>query len=563
MVCYYGTWAVYRPDAGKFNVEDIDPFLCTHIIYGFTGLNYDNQIKPLDPWNDLADNYGKGAMKRFTSLKRINPDLKALVAIGGWNEGSIKYSKMAADPSARATFVKSVVEFLGKYDFDGLDLDWEYPGSRGGSANDKKNFVELLRELKQAFKPYNYLLSAAVSAGKWFIDPAYDIPQVSRYLDFINLMAYDYHGGWETKTGMNAPLFHSPVHDSRDDALLNVNFSVNYWLQNGAARDKLILGVGSYGRSFTLDRASMNGINAPASQKGQAGPYTREPGSLGYNEICEAMKRQPNAWTVVRDPHYLAPYAYNDRQWVGYDDVQSLTLKTQFAKSQGLGGIMMWSIETDDFRGHCHGEKFPLLNNIKRVLNGAQTTIPTTTTTMRPTSMTSTPTPLAPSTSRRPLTTKPPTTTLHPTTTTGGGHEVEEDEAVTTRPRPTPSSTTKRSRSTTRRPLTPTTVRPTVPVQPPITSAPTTTKRPIVVPPPTTDDDNTSIVFRCTSDGMFADPQDCTMFHRCVSGVVPGTFRDYRFNCAPGTAFSESMQICDHKYNVLTCKSNYVRYIYY
>ena len=95
MVCYYGTWAVYRPGNGKFDVEDIDPFLCTHIIYGFTGLGTDNKIKCLDPWNDLYDGGGKGALYRFTGLKRKNTALKALVAIGGWNEGSEGYSKVS------------------------------------------------------------------------------------------------------------------------------------------------------------------------------------------------------------------------------------------------------------------------------------------------------------------------------------------------------------------------------------------------------------------------------------------------------------------------------------
>ena len=94
MVCYYGSWAVYRPGAGKFDVEDLDPFICTHIIYGFAGLGYDNTIISLDPYNDLPENWGKGAMVRFTGLKSQNPELKAILAIGGWNEGSEKYSKV-------------------------------------------------------------------------------------------------------------------------------------------------------------------------------------------------------------------------------------------------------------------------------------------------------------------------------------------------------------------------------------------------------------------------------------------------------------------------------------
>lgn len=249
VICYYGSWSVYRPGKGKFEVEEIDPFLCSHIVYGFTGLGSDNRIRPLDPYNDLKDNWGKGAIERFTGLKQTNKKLKTLVAIGGWNEGSIKYSNMASNSESRAIFVKSVLEFLDRYGFDGLDMDWgkfslsssfldfatraallisvsisisvEYPASRGGKPEDKRNFVTLLRELKQAFTPKGYLLTAAVSAGKYFADPAYDIPQVSKYLDWIGVMAYDFHGGWEAKTGHNAPLYARPD-EYGTDRILNV-----------------------------------------------------------------------------------------------------------------------------------------------------------------------------------------------------------------------------------------------------------------------------------------------------------------------------------------------------
>lgn len=181
VVCYYGSWAVYRPDKGKFPVENIDPFICTHVIYTFAGLGADNKIRSLDSWNDLEDNWGKGAFKRFTNLKEINPRLKTMIAIGGWNEGSQKYSMMASSPSARSTFVESVLQFLQTYNFDGLDLDWEYPAARGGAPEDKINFAALVTELRRAFGN-RYLLSAAVSAGKWFMDPGYDIPIMNRYV---------------------------------------------------------------------------------------------------------------------------------------------------------------------------------------------------------------------------------------------------------------------------------------------------------------------------------------------------------------------------------------------
>lgn len=460
----------------------------------------------------------------------------------GWNEGSIKYSKMASEPEARAKFVKSVVEFLAKYNFDGLDLDWEYPGARGGHSYDKLNFVRLLRELKEAFAPKQYLLTAAVSAGKWFIDPAYDIGQVSRYLDLINLMAYDYHGGWESKTGMNAPLFSSAKHDlSKEDAMLNVNWSVNYWLQNGAPAEKIMLGVGSYGRSFTLDKADVNGINAPASQKGQAGPYTREPGSLGYNEICEAFEKQGNSWTIVRDPDYLAPYAYNDRQWVGYDDMQSLALKAQYAKSMGLGGMMMWSIETDDFSGRCHNEKYPLLNTIKRVLNGGNGSGSGSGSGSGPGPGSGSGSGSTTSTTRRPI--RPASSTRRPTTPQG---EVEDDEPISDRP----TSTRRPMSSSSRRPISSgsSSRRPNPP-----TSTTTTTTTTSTTQPPKPQPQQPAGEFVCRADGMFADPKNCRKFIRCVSSG--SNYSIFKFDCGPGTAFNEQQQYCDFIYNVPSCQN--------
>ena len=87
-------------------------------------MSYDNKIKPLDAYNDLKENWGKGAYLRFNALKQINKKLKTIIAIGGWNEGSVKYSNMASNSESRKTFVESVVEFLDKYGFDGLDFDW-------------------------------------------------------------------------------------------------------------------------------------------------------------------------------------------------------------------------------------------------------------------------------------------------------------------------------------------------------------------------------------------------------------------------------------------------------
>lgn len=90
-----------------------------------------------------------GFIQKAVGLKNINPKLKVIASVGGWNEGSIKYSKMAASPSKRSVFVNSVFDFLVQHGFDGFDLDWEYPTERDGSPADRKNFVTLLMELRQ------------------------------------------------------------------------------------------------------------------------------------------------------------------------------------------------------------------------------------------------------------------------------------------------------------------------------------------------------------------------------------------------------------------------------
>jgi len=365
VVCYLGSWANYRTGDAKFLIEHIDPHLCTHLIYGFAKLA-NNQIAVYDPYLDLKENWGLGAFARFNGLKNSNPNLSTLIAIGGWNEGSTKYSDMAADPAARATFVKSAIDFCQKYGFDGLDMDWEYPANRGGKPQDKENFITLLKELKEAFEPHGLLLTAAVAAGQNTIDTAYDIPGMNKYLDFINVMAYDLHGSWEKTTGHHAGLY-ARDEDSADNKKLTVDFAMKYWEQKGASKEKLVLGMGTYGRSFTLGNAGSNGIGAPTTGPGAAGPMTKEPGMLGYNEICLSNKK---GWSEVFVPKLESPYSYSGNQWVGYDNIKSIGIKVDYLIEQKYGGGMIWSLETDDFRGNCGDGKFPLLTVIASKLNG-------------------------------------------------------------------------------------------------------------------------------------------------------------------------------------------------
>ncbi|XP_072937484.1 probable chitinase 2 [Epargyreus clarus] len=355
VVCYVATWAVYRQGGGKFDLADLEPSLCTHLVYSFAGLDESTlSIKSLDPWQDLEKDYGKAGYKRLVSLKERYPHLKVTVAIGGWNEGSEKYSKMAATPESRAKFIKSVMYFLDLYKFDGLDLDWEYPAKRGGSPEDKANYVFLVKELKEAFESHGYILTAALGAGKDTMDAAYDLIKLSRYLDFIHMMCYDYHGTWDHVVGANAPLRGG---DEKD--VLSVEYTIKYMLSHGVSPYKMVLGLPMYGRSFILQNLGVKEIHfgvTPVKDVGFPGPWTKENGFLGYNEICMEITNKSSKWTHHWHDQSATPYLRDGNRIISYDNPRSIAIKVKLAVEYGLGGLMVWSIDTDDFKGDCDAE---------------------------------------------------------------------------------------------------------------------------------------------------------------------------------------------------------------
>ncbi|CAH4028204.1 unnamed protein product [Pieris brassicae] len=523
VVCYYTNWSVYRPGTAKFNPQNINPYLCTHLVYAFGGFTKDNTLKPFDKYQDIE----KGGYAKFTGLKTYNKNLKTLLAIGGWNEGSSRFSPMVASKERRKEFVRNVIKFLRQNHFDGLDLDWEYPAFRdGGKPKDREHYAKLVKELRDEFeresektgKP-RLLLTMAVPAGIEYIQKGFDIKTLNKYLDWMNLLTYDYHSAFEPAVNHHAPLY--PLEEPNEysvDNELNIDYTIKFYLENGASPDKLVLGIPTYGRSYTLFNADAVEIGSPADGPGEQGDATREKGYLAFYEICEALKsskkkraidseedseeeseeeEEEQEWTVMHpNPKAMGPVAYKGNQWVGYDDIDIVKKKGEYVAENALGGIMFWSIDNDDFRGNCYGKPYPLIEAAKEAyIAKLGSTVNTV---------------------RQPESSKP---------------------IGSSRRKSKPRSTTTTQKPTTKKPKN---------VQ---SSTPAWNNTP---EPPTTPDPGSD--FKCTDEGFFPHPRDCKKYFWCLdSGPSDLGIVAHQFTCPSGLYFNKAADSCDFARNVL-CK---------
>lgn len=338
---YFTNWGIY---ARKYFPSDVPQYNLTHILYAFADVNpdtgeciltdlwADEQIHYTgDSWNDPGNNL-YGNFKQFLLLKKKNRALKLMLSVGGWTFGP-HFAPMAADPKKRAKFVSTAITILENDGLDGLDIDWEYPAN----AAQASNFTSLLKELRAGLTAHAakkndkvpYLLSIAAPCGsdKYKV---LEVAKMDQYLDFWNLMAYDFAGSWSTVTGHQANLWNiKGKAPSADDA-------VNFYIANGVVSHKLVLGIPLYGRGFE----NTDGPQQPYNGVGQG---TWEAGNWDYKFLpMKGAKEMIN--TKIG-----ASWSYDPakREFISYDTPQNVLAKCQYIVNKRLRGAMFWELSGD------------------------------------------------------------------------------------------------------------------------------------------------------------------------------------------------------------------------
>jgi chitinase len=320
---------------GLLDELSIDAHKLTHINYAFVNVQ-DSMAWLTNLETDTAN------FRILNQLKEVNPDLKILISIGGWS-WSGNFSDAVLTPGSRAKFARTSVEIVANHDLDGVDIDWEYPGQIGDNnvfrPEDKQNYTLMFEALRKELDGLSkitgkyYELTTAVGANYKYIEHT-EMDQAVKYLDFVNLMTYDFYTSGDT-AGHHSNLY--PPEDYERDA--SAHKTVQIFLEAGVPAEKLVMGVPFYGRSWIMKSTENKGINRAVEQGARGG---------GYTYIKDSLVNQ-KGFVRYWDEHARAPYLFNSdtRQLITYDDEESIRLKCEYVIDHHLAGMMFWQYASD------------------------------------------------------------------------------------------------------------------------------------------------------------------------------------------------------------------------
>ncbi|KAJ5110014.1 chitotriosidase-1 [Penicillium argentinense] len=337
VIGYYQSWAERR-SCHTFPPDSIPVEGLTHLNYAFAYIDPDSlEVTVMD------DQTPECSFSRTTDIKNTrsrNSELQIFASLGGWtfsdNDTATQpvFSDIAADAGKGLKFANNLLSFMVHYGFDGVDLDWEYPGAgdRGGNKDDVKNYVLLMKTIREKFDSsarVNYELSFTIPTSYWYLR-WFDVPGLLKYADWVNMMSYDLHGVWD----QNNPIGNK-VHPHTN--LTEIKSASGLLWRNDVAPSKVVIGIGFYGRSFHLKDKNCTTPGCDFHGDAQKGDCTKSSGTL-------ATSSRRNTKNVTYDHDAAVKWiTYGDGldNWVSYDDAKTLKQKVDYADEVGLGGLMI------------------------------------------------------------------------------------------------------------------------------------------------------------------------------------------------------------------------------
>jgi len=383
VVGYYPGW---KSDGFAVTAANVDAGKLTMALYAFVDVCWDgkhgnpepsvNLVAPCqEPLNGalaFRDEAADSAnLRALVALKKRHPKFRVVVSVGGW-DWSNRFSNVADSAEARANFIASSVRLMRRHGLDGIDIDWEYPTEAGvpcvagetcARPQDKQNFITLARELRSAFDTAgkkdrkHYTITIAAGGNANYINDAGGtsgwIKELARSLDWINIMAYDFHMPWEKNSGHHAALYG----DAKDAVAANAFHSsgaVERYLKAGIAADKLVLGVPFYGYGWKNCAPGADGDGQYQACDGGTTGGVNGGNSYGFSHLLKQGILTPafeggNGYQRYWNAAARVPYLYNAREriWISYEDQASLKEKAGYIKRQGLRGAMFWELSAD------------------------------------------------------------------------------------------------------------------------------------------------------------------------------------------------------------------------
>ncbi|WEM43698.1 glycosyl hydrolase family 18 protein [Photobacterium sp. DA100] len=308
---------------------------------------------PKEGASEWSDPY-KGNFAQMMAMKQANPDIKIVPSIGGWTLSDPFY--FMHDEAKRRTFVESVREFLLTWKFfDGVDIDWEYPGGGGahptlGSPQDGELYVTLMRELRQMMDELEaetgreFELSSAVHTSSVKLSVV-DFKEAQQYMDYIYVMSYDMYGAFDLENLGHQSGIYQPEHEVPND--FNLNEGVQHLIRTGVDRNRIIAGVPKYGRGWTGVHSFTND-NPMSGRATGAIQGTWDPGVVDYRDI--RANRSGGSWEERWDEAAKASYMWNPdtKELITFDNERAVMEKGKYVRENGLGGLMSWEIDGDD-----------------------------------------------------------------------------------------------------------------------------------------------------------------------------------------------------------------------